>query len=82
MFLIVSKDSHTHTHTHTHHPVPFTLDAIMRTMLKRMNDEFNLIKAKVPIGIDENDTTSPQAHILLSYVESTVPSTVDMLTSS
>ncbi|KAF9363231.1 hypothetical protein BGX34_004579 [Mortierella sp. NVP85] len=41
-------------------------DAIMRKMLKRMDDEFNLIKVKVPIGIDENDTTSPQAHILLS----------------
>ncbi|KAK3805845.1 MAG: hypothetical protein J3Q66DRAFT_359841 [Benniella sp.] len=41
-------------------------DAIMRKMLKRMDDEFNLIKAKVPIGIDDNDTTSPQAHILLS----------------
>lgn len=48
-----------------------TIDAIMRKMLKRMNDEFHLIKAKVPLGIDENDTTSPQAHILLSYVRST-----------
>lgn len=46
-------------------------------MLKRMEDEFKLVKVTVPLGIDESDKTSPQAHILISYVAqmATKPST-------
>ncbi|KAG0291143.1 hypothetical protein BGZ98_003125 [Dissophora globulifera] len=62
--------------------------AAMRIMLQRMENELGLIKAVVPIGIDDNDTTSPHAHILLSSdvkeakrVLVLVPGTMEMLGS-
>ncbi|KAF9086072.1 hypothetical protein BGX27_003274 [Mortierella sp. AM989] len=41
-------------------------DATLRVMNKRLEDEFDLIKLKVPLDIKESDNTSPQANIMLS----------------
>ncbi|KAF9429208.1 hypothetical protein BGZ76_001667 [Entomortierella beljakovae] len=41
-------------------------DATLRIMNKRLEDEFGFTRIKLPLGLEENDTTSPQADIMLS----------------
>ncbi|KAF9344733.1 hypothetical protein BGX26_003987 [Mortierella sp. AD094] len=38
----------------------------MREMNKRLEQEFDLVRLKLPLGLEETDNTSPQADILLS----------------
>jgi hypothetical protein len=35
-------------------------------MIKKMEDEYGLVKKVVPLGIEPDDKTSPQAHILVT----------------
>ncbi|KAF9978425.1 hypothetical protein BGZ73_002321 [Actinomortierella ambigua] len=40
--------------------------ALRRKIEERLEQEYGFVKAKIPVDLDPNDTTSPQAYIMLS----------------